>query len=145
MAEHIARAEIDIDAPSRRVWEALVNPALIAKYFFGSTVETDWEPGSRIVWRGEWEGKPYEDHGEVRQVVANNRLVVTHFSPLTGEPDVPENYHTLTYELDDRGSSTHLVLTQDNNKDAAEADRFSENWRQVLAGLKSVVEDDSAR
>ena len=70
---------------------------------FGSRVETDWQVGSPIVWKGECEGKPYEDKGEVLAVRRADRLSVTHFSPLTGQDDVPENYHTLVYELDRAG------------------------------------------
>jgi hypothetical protein len=31
----------------------------------GYKVTSDWKPGSRITWKGEWEGKPYEDKGVV--------------------------------------------------------------------------------
>ena len=51
---------------------------------FGSEVETDWEPGSRIVWRGKYAGMSYEDHGEILEFEPESRLVMTHFSPLSG-------------------------------------------------------------
>ena len=47
------------------VWKALTDPALIGKYMLGAQVETDWKPGSPIVWKGEYEGKRYEDKGEI--------------------------------------------------------------------------------
>ena len=50
MRGHVAVAEIQIDASPARVWSALTTPAEIEQYMFGSRVETDWEPGSRIVW-----------------------------------------------------------------------------------------------
>ena len=31
---------------------------------------------------------------------------MTHFSPLSGEPDAPENYHTLVYELEEDDGKT---------------------------------------
>ena len=65
MRNHVAVAEVQIDATPARVWRALTDPAEIEQYMFGSKVETDWEPGSRIVWKGEYEGKSYEDHGEI--------------------------------------------------------------------------------
>src|SRR4029077_9803640 len=98
MKGHTAVAEIQIDAPPARVWSALTDPAEIQQYMFGSNVVTDWEPGSRIVWKGEHEGKSYEDHGEILELERDKRLVMTHFSPLNGEDDAPENYHTLAYE-----------------------------------------------
>ncbi len=62
------------------------------------TVETTWEVGAPITWSGEYEGKAYEDHGTVLAGdVRAQVLSTTHFSPLTGKEDVPENYHTVTY------------------------------------------------
>jgi uncharacterized protein YndB with AHSA1/START domain len=137
---YIAKAEIDVAAPASRVWKALTDPETIAKYFFGSQVQTDWQPGSPIVWKGEYEGKRYEDKGEILEVEQNRLLRVTHFSPMTGLPDKPENYHTLTYTLDERGGSTHVSLSQDNNGSEAEAERATANWMTMLNGLKSTVE-----
>ena len=53
----IARAETRIYASPRKVWDALVNPAIIRRYMFGTTVVSDWKEGSPVTWRGEWEGK----------------------------------------------------------------------------------------
>jgi uncharacterized protein YndB with AHSA1/START domain len=136
----VAKAEIDVGAPPSDVWKALTDPELIAKYFFGSQVKTDWRPGSPIVWTGEYQGKSYEDKGEVLGVEPNRRLRVTHFSPMTGQPDKPENYHTLTWELDERGDATHVSLTQDNNGSEEEAEHSTANWEMVLGGLKKTVE-----
>jgi uncharacterized protein YndB with AHSA1/START domain len=136
----VAKAEIDVAAPASDVWEALTDPKLIAKYFFGSQVKTDWQPGSPIVWKGEYEGKSYEDKGEIVDVEPNRRLRVTHFSPMTGLPDRPENYHTVTYDLDEQDGGTHVTLSQDNNGSEEEAERSTANWEMVLSGLKKTVE-----
>jgi uncharacterized protein YndB with AHSA1/START domain len=141
MAGIVATAEIDIAGSAEQVWQALTDPAQITKYMFGTQVETDWQPGSPIAWKGEYEGKPYADKGEIVDVDPHRRLEVTHFSPLSGHDDVPENYHTLTYQLDARGpKTTHVSLSQDNNADADEAEHSRKNWTIVLEGLKSVVE-----
>jgi uncharacterized protein YndB with AHSA1/START domain len=89
MADHVATAESEIDAPPSQVWAALTDPEQIKKYMFGSEVETDWRPGSPIVWKGEYEGKQYEDKGEILEFEPERRLKVTHFSPLSGQEDVP--------------------------------------------------------
>jgi hypothetical protein len=73
-------------------------------------------------------------------VEPQRRLVVTHFSPMSGQEDVPENYHTLTYVLEPRGEGTHLSLSQDNNASAAEAAHSRDNWAAMLSALKNVVE-----
>jgi uncharacterized protein YndB with AHSA1/START domain len=141
MTGFLASADVDISAPPDRVWTALTDPEEIARYMFGTSVESTWRPGSSITWSGEWEGKPYQDKGEILEVEPPRRLKLTHFSPLTGQEDRPENYHTVTYELTDRGETTHLALSQDNNGDQDEADRASGTWSAMLTGLKEAVEN----
>ncbi len=140
MANHVAAAETEISASPAQVWAALTEPELIKKYMFGSQVETDWQQGSPIVWRGEYEGKAYEDKGEILEIEQNRRLKITHFSPLSGQEDVPDNYHTLVYEIDENGDTTRLSLSQDNNASEEEADKATGTWEMVLAGIKEVVE-----
>ena len=133
-------ASTTIDAGKDAVWAALTDPAAIKTYMMGSTVATDWKPGSPITWEGEIEGRAYRDKGEIVAVDEPNRLELTHFSPLTGQEDAPENYHRLVYSLAGSGDRTELTLTQDNNGDQAEADRNSATWSQMLNGIKEYVE-----
>jgi uncharacterized protein YndB with AHSA1/START domain len=143
MAGHVATAETDIRAPRSKVWRALTDPDEIQKYMFGSKVETDWKPGSRITWRGEYEGRRYEDKGEILEVEPERKLKLTHFSALSGDEDVPENYHTLVYELEEDDGRTHVSLSQDNNKSEEAAEHSRANWDKMLSGLKEVVEAES--
>ena len=140
MAGHTATAQVEVAAPPARVWEALTDPRLVAAYMFGTVVETDWRPGGVITWKGEFNGTAYEDHGTVLDAQPGRRLSVTHFSPLTGQPDVPENYHTLTYELTALGDGTLVALTQDNAASEEEAEHSAANWRTMLAAMKDVAE-----
>ena len=136
----VATASVTIDASRERVWAALTDPDLIKQYMFGSTVTSDWTVGSTITYAGEYEGKRYEDHGTILEITPRRLLRLTHFSPLGGLPDVPENYHTITYTLRGEVGGTRLELTQDNNASDAEAEHSAANWKQMLEGLKSVVE-----
>jgi len=136
----VATAIVTVDASPERVWAALTDPAIIRRYMFGSTVTSDWKVGSTITYAGEYEGKKYEDHGEILEIRVPELLRSTHFSPLSGKPDVPENYHTLTYTLRADGDRTRLELSQDNNASAEEAEHSAGNWKQMLEALKSVVE-----
>jgi uncharacterized protein YndB with AHSA1/START domain len=140
MTDFVATAETEIEASPDRVWTALTDPGEIEKYMFGSYVVTDWKVGSPIVWKGEYEGKTYEDKGKILEFEPGKRLRVTHFSPLSGAEDVPANYHTLTYELEERGGLTRVALSQDNNPSADAAEHSQANWEKMLAGLKDVVE-----
>jgi uncharacterized protein YndB with AHSA1/START domain len=140
MTGYTAKAQTEINASADRVWAAMTDPDQIKEYMFGSQVETDWTPGGPIRWKGEYEGKSYEDKGEVLEVEPGRRLRVSHFSPLTGQDDVPENYHTVTYDLDEHDGHTHVALTQDNAGSEQEAEHSSGMWQQMLDGLKKQVE-----
>ena len=136
-----ARASTRIDASADDVWKALTDPAEIRKYYFGTDLKTDWKPGSPITWSGEWQGKKYEDKGKILEVERNRRLKYTHFSPLQGLDDKPENYHTITIDLAPDGDGTRVSLAQDNNADAKTRDYSAKNWETMLGGLKKLLEE----
>ncbi len=136
----VARASTTIQATASRVWDALTTPELIKQYFFGSEIVTDWKIGSRIYYRGEWQGRSFEDKGAVIEVQPMKRLVVTHWSPLSGVPDSPENYHTVIYELAEHDGSTDVTILQDNNASEEEKQHSEQNWQMVLSGLKKLLE-----
>jgi uncharacterized protein YndB with AHSA1/START domain len=136
----VARSSISINAPVEKVWNALVDPKSIKQYMFGTTVVSDWREGSPIVWKGEWEGKPYEDKGTILQFKRGRTLQYSHFSPLAGLPDTLENYHTVTVELSANGPQTHVSLAQDNNETEEERAHSTENWDMMLVALKKFVE-----
>lgn len=138
----VARSSLRIGAPLAKVWEALVTPAAIKRYMFGTTVVTDWKDGSAIVWKGEWQGRAYEDKGVIRRIVPERLLQYTHFSPLSGLPDRPENYHTVTIELQEDGAGTQVALAQDNNRTEKEREHSQKNWAMMLEALRKYVEGE---
>ena len=136
----IANVSTTIDAPSADGWQALVTPAAIKEYMFGTTVTSDWVVGSPIVWKGEWQGRAYEDKGIILQAVPERVLEYSHFSPLAGVPDVPENYHIVTVELSPDGERTRVTLSQDNNPTEQARQHSEKNWGMMLAALKQFLE-----
>src|SRR5881397_3555819 len=110
-------ASATINAPASKVWDAFVNPYTIRQYMFGAQAQSDWKEGSPIVWKGEYEGRKYEDKGVIQKLQPEKLLQYTHYSPLTGKADTPENYHTITIDLSREGDATSVSLSQDNNPD----------------------------
>ncbi len=145
MKGHLAEATVIVAAPPERVWRALTDPEQVRQYLMGTELATDWRPGSPITWSGEYGGRAYGDKGEVLDVAEPRRLTYTHFSPLGGAEDSPGNYHTLWWRLEEVSGGTQLVLTQDNNASAEEAQRNQESWSAVLDGLKKVAEAGSGQ
>jgi uncharacterized protein YndB with AHSA1/START domain len=136
----IASVSTTITARSADVWQALVTPATIQQYMLGTTVTSDWVVGSPISWKGEWQGRAYEDKGIILQVVPERVLEYSHFSPLAGVPDVPENYHVVTVELSPDGERTRVAVSQDNNPTAQAQEHSERNWGLMLAALKRFLE-----
>ena len=133
--------KVTIEAPKADVWDALTNPDKVKQYMHGTEMSTDWKAGSPITWSGEWKGKPYQDKGKVLEVEPEKLLKYTHWSPMGGSEDRPENYHTLTYVLEGIDGRTILTLRQDNNPTQEEADKMArDNWAPVLKGLKETAE-----
>ncbi len=122
-----------------RVWAALTDPAEIEQYFFGTRVVTGWQVGDPISWRGEWQGKQYEDRGQVLEFDPPVQLAVTHYSPLTGLPEVPENYHTVTWTLTLAPDGTAVTIRQGNNRSDGEVAESEKTWRMVLESLKQFL------
>jgi uncharacterized protein YndB with AHSA1/START domain len=136
----VARGSIAIAASKARVWDGLTNPDIIKQFMFGVDAECDWHEGSPLILRGVWQGKPFEDRGTVLRVEAGRLLEYTHFSPMSGAEDLPENYHTITVELEEDDDRTVVSLAQDNNATEDERDHSASMWATMLATLKDVLE-----
>lgn len=135
-----AKASIHINAPVDKVWNALVDPTLIKQYLFGTEAISDWKKGSDITYKGEWQGKSYEDKGTIIDIVPGKLLHTTYWSSMGGKEDKPENYANVIYEVGSEGDDTTVTITQDNIADEAGQKHMEENWKQVLTSMKKVLE-----
>jgi uncharacterized protein YndB with AHSA1/START domain len=141
MKSHItAKVSETINASTHKVWEALTDPELIKKYFFGTNAITDWQVGNPIVFEGEYEGKKYHDKGTILIYREKELLRYTYWSSMSGIEDKPENYVTISYRLKGDYNSTTLTVTQENIPDEKTKAHSIENWKKVLIGLKEMVE-----
>jgi uncharacterized protein YndB with AHSA1/START domain len=138
---YTARQSIVIRAPAAKAWEALTRPELVKRYLFGTQMTADWRVGGAVTYRGQWQGRLYEDKGEVKIYQPERVLQTTYFSSLSGLEDKPENYNTVTYELSEKDGSTTVTVTQENIPSRESADHSSANWGTVLQGLKKLLEE----
>lgn len=137
----IAKKTILINASSSEVWEALTSPDLIKKYLFGTETTSDWKVGSPIIFRGEWEGKFYEDKGTIKEIIPNKLLKYTYWSSMSGKEDKPENYANVIYELESEGNQTLLTIIQDNIATEQSREHSENNWGMVLNSIKKLLEE----
>ena len=138
--KYVARASRTINAPASKVWDAITKPELIKQYLFGTDVISEWKVGSPITYKGEWQGKPFEDKGKILKMELGKSLVSTHWSPLSGVPNTPENYHTVSYNLSAKDGHTEVTITQDNNASEDEKRESEQTWNAVLDGMKKLLE-----
>lgn len=125
------------------VWDALTNPEMIKQYLFGTETVTDWKAGSKITFIGEWQGKKYEDGGTILKIEPGKILQYTYWSSMSGMENIPENYYTVTFELQHEENETVLVLSNSNIKTEKAKEHLTENWKMVLNSIKSLLEKNN--
>ncbi|TDE17234.1 SRPBCC family protein [Dyadobacter psychrotolerans] len=131
---------ININAPIERVWAALTDPELVKKWQYGSVLTTDWQPGSEIRFRTEWEGQVFEQWGIVLEMVPFELIKYSLFAPRPGLEDKAENYFVMNYILSDSHGAVKLeIIQQDDRPGAVQEDPHGEE-NPILHGLKILLE-----
>jgi uncharacterized protein YndB with AHSA1/START domain len=133
--------EIYIKTTPERLWQAITDPALRAKYSFGVAVYSDWTPSSRYQARTTditvMPGADIAD-GENVEVDRPRRLVQT-FRALWSDEVKNEGYSRVTWEIEPVGDSCRLTVTHDQLRAGANAELYG-GWPMVLSGLKTLLE-----
>jgi len=129
--------EIYIKTTPERLWEALTNSEMRAKYSFGVGCETDWEPGSR--WQGVSPKAPGPiSHGEVLEVDPPRRLVQS-FQALWSEAVEQAGTSRVTYEIEPVADSCRLTVIHDELPEGVNNEIYG-GWPMILSGLKTLLE-----
>jgi len=140
---------ISIHAPAAKVWDALVNPAQTKKYMFGCETVSSWKPGSELLWQGEYEGKKMVFvKGHIISIEPGKYLSYTVIDPNSATiPDIPENYLTVEYILEEQDGTTLLTARQGDFSKVAEGEKRynetynnGEGWNPILVQIKALVE-----
>ncbi|HEV8280653.1 MAG TPA: SRPBCC domain-containing protein [Candidatus Limnocylindrales bacterium] len=129
--------EIYIRTTPERLWEAITDPTIRTKYHFGSTVESDWMPGSRYTLKHPGADGPLVE-GENLVVEPPRRLVQT-FHALWGEDAAREATSRVTWEIEPVGDSCRLLVTHDQLSADAPEEVYG-GWPMILSGLKTWLE-----
>ncbi len=96
----LATGTTDITATPEKVWDVMTNPVIIKEYLFGTETITNWQPGSNIIFQGEYNVQKYRDHGKILENIPLHKISYTYWSAFTGIEDKPENYSTITYLIE---------------------------------------------
>ena len=127
--------EIYIKTTPERLWKAITDTEMRAKYTFGAVVTSNWKPGSRYeaVGRG---ARIFE--GENLEVDPPRRLVQS-FRALWGEDVKSEGTSRVTYEIQPVGDSCRLTVTHDQLREGVNGQIYG-GWPMILSGLKTLLE-----
>jgi uncharacterized protein YndB with AHSA1/START domain len=144
MPELLIRKSINVDASIETLWKVLTGPEFIRQYMFGCNAETDWKPGSPLLWKGAADGKLYVK-GHIVSNEKPRRLAYTIFDPNSTIKDIPANYLTMTYELKKRTESASVLeITQGDFSAVEDGERRYQHSLEgddsVLTGIKNLAE-----
>ena len=82
----------------------------------------------KIFFRGNWEGKSYEDKGTILEVDPPRLLRYDYWSNASGTADIPENYIVLTFELVESDGVTTITLSQQGAESEEARAHSEQNW-----------------
>jgi uncharacterized protein YndB with AHSA1/START domain len=129
--------EIYIRTTPERLWEAITDPEIRAKYQFGAGAESDWTPGSRYTLTHPGSDNALAE-GENLVVEPPHRLVQT-MHTLWSEEAEREGTSRVTWEIEPIGDSCRLTVTHDQLSADAPPELYG-GWPMILSGLKTWLE-----
>jgi uncharacterized protein YndB with AHSA1/START domain/DNA-binding transcriptional ArsR family regulator len=129
--------EIYIRTTPERLWEAITDPTIRAKYHFGAGIQSDWTPGSHYALGHPGADDPLAE-GENLIVEPPRRLVQT---MRVRWSDEAENAGTsrVTWEIEPVGDSCRLTVIHDQLSEDAPSEVYG-GWPMILSGLKTWLE-----
>jgi uncharacterized protein YndB with AHSA1/START domain/DNA-binding transcriptional ArsR family regulator len=131
----LAVFEIYIKTTPERLWEAITDPMLRARYHFGVETHSDWTPGSTY----QSSAGGYEiAGGENLEVDPPRRLVQTYDARWSDDVRAAGTSR-LTWEITPVGDSCRLVLIHDRLPANAAPELYG-GWPMILSGLKTLLE-----
>jgi len=133
--------EIYIKTTPDRLWQAIVDPEMRAKYTFGVGAYSDWTVGSSYASRtGSATVAPDMPIAEGENIeVDPPRRLVQSFRALWSEDVKAEGTSRVTWEIEPVGDSCRLTVTHDQLREMANGELYG-GWPMILSGLKTLLE-----
>ena len=129
--------EIYIRTTPERLWEAITDPGIRAKYNFGAGVECDWKVGSHYEMAHKEAGIVLGE-GEILEVDPPRKLVQS-MTALWSDEVKSEGTSRVTWEIEQVADSCRLTVTHDQLREGANDELYG-GWPMILSGLKTWLE-----
>jgi uncharacterized protein YndB with AHSA1/START domain len=129
-----------IRATPEQIWDAITKPEFTAQYFYGSRVDSTFEPGAEFRSFSPDRTQLWVD-GEVLEVDRPKRLQHT-WRALYDEETAAEQHSRVTWEIEPAdGGVSKLTVTHDLLEGAPKtAANVAGGWMYILSGLKTLLE-----
>jgi uncharacterized protein YndB with AHSA1/START domain len=147
MSKLFVDKSIEIDAPVTKVWEVLTVRRYTSNWapeFSGGSpflIESDWKPGSPVVWKDAEDRTIVE--GNVTALDPPKLLRFTVFDVRSERPPVKED-DGITYELSEKDDKTRLHVLQGDFSAMPDGEKYrdlsAEIWERVLSKVKELAE-----
>lgn len=129
-----------INADPKTVWFVLTNPEEIKKWL-GVEAQSEWKPGSDILFTFNWDGKAYADKGKVIRFDDEKSFFYSYWSGFSGLPDDPENYSKIKFLLEPTNGGVILKLTHSEFATETMYQHSDKNWEGTLDEIKKLSEE----
>jgi uncharacterized protein YndB with AHSA1/START domain len=129
-----------IRATPEQVWDGITKPEFTTRYFYGSVLDSTYEPGAPYTGWSEDRSQQYVD-GEVVEADRPRKLVTT-WRAMYDPETAAEPYSRVTWEIEPAGEHvTKLTVVHDELEAAPKtAANVAGGWSFVLSGLKTLLE-----
>jgi len=124
-----------------KLWDALTSSDFTEKYFFGSTIQSDWQEGSSITYSRNGQ---VTDHGIIIKYEPHHLLSFTW--NMFGDETSREQSSRVTFQLKPIDSAVKLMLNHEylSPTDLVDKDDtfvgFNNGWPAILSNLKTLLE-----
>ncbi len=130
--------EIYIRTTPERLWEAITDSEIRAKFQFGNRSRVDMGPGIGVP--GDQRPRRRSCSSKERTSTSTRRAAwYRQFRAVWGEDVQREGTTRVTWEIEPVGDSCHLTVTHDQLREDANAQIFG-GWPMILSGLKTWIE-----
>ncbi|GIF77883.1 ArsR/SmtB family transcription factor [Asanoa siamensis] len=140
-----------INTTPERLWQALTDPAFTKRYW-GTEFDTDWKPGSPMVWRPEGariadpeqvvlESEPHRRLSYTWHTFTDEWATASGMSEADRAAFAAEPRSTVTFELEPAGTAVKLTVTHGGfPPDSAVRKAVNGGWPHIVSGLKTLLE-----
>ena len=129
-----------VRATQEQVWDAITKPEFTARYFYGSVIDSTFEPGAPYLGWAEDRSQQYVE-GEVLESEPPHRLVHT-WRALYDQETAVEPASRVTWEIEAAGEHVTKLTVVHDELDASPktAANVAGGWSYILSGLKTLLE-----